>query len=177
MNIETTSIDGVRRITSEKRSDPRGYLIRSFCEEHFAAAGLNTRWRQCSVTYSAAAGTLRGMHFQRTPFTEIKLIRCLTGMVWDCLVDIRKGSPSYGAWEAFELSEENGTSLYVPEDVAHGFLTLTPDVRLHYSMSEAYSAEHASGVRWDDPALGIAWPARPEIISEKDAALPLLREI
>lgn len=174
MEIHPTELPGVFRIASQLRGDHRGYLVRTWCDETFREAGLNTRWLQSSVTASPVQGTLRGMHFQTAPFAEIKLIRCLTGAVWDCLVDARPDSPSYGKWQAFELSEENGNSLYVPEGIAHGFLTLTPDVRMHYSMSAAYSAAHASGLRWDDSALAIAWPGTPALISEKDQTWPLL---
>lgn len=176
MEIHPTALPGVFRIASQRRGDHRGYLVRTWCEETFRGAGLNTRWMQSSVTSSPITGTLRGMHFQTSPFGEIKLIRCLTGTVWDCLIDARPDSPAYGKWQAFELSEENGDSLYVPEGIAHGFLTLTPDVRMHYSMSTIYSAAHASGFRWDDPAFGIQWPGTPALISEKDQTWPLLAD-
>lgn len=165
-------LPGVFLVRSEKRGDDRGYLIRTCCEDSLRQAGLNTRWVQSSVTYTAAKGTLRGMHYQKPPFAEIKLIRCLTGAVWDCLVDIRPDSPTFGRWEAFELSEENGLALYVPEGIAHGFITLTPDVRMLYSMSAVYSAPHASGIRWNDPRIGIQWPAVPEVMSSRDETYP-----
>lgn len=116
------------------------------------------------------------MHFQKAPCGEIKLIRTVTGKVWDCLVDVRPESPTFGKWEAFELSEENGNALYVPEGIAHGFLTLTPDVRMLYSMSVPYSPEHASGFLWNDPALAITWPGEPSIISGKDQSWRCLSE-
>lgn len=177
MTIVPTELPGVFIVRSEKRGDHRGYLVRSYCEETFREAGLNTRWLQSSITSSPAPATLRGMHFQTPPFAEIKLIRCLTGAVWDCLVDVRRDSPAFGKWQAFELSEENGDSLYVPEGIAHGFFTMTPDVRLHYSMSAVYSAPHASGIRWDDPALAISWPGLPAVISDKDNAWPVLADL
>ena len=114
------------------------------------------------------------MHFQKAPCGEIKLIRAITGTVWDCLVDVRPDSPAFGKWQSFELSEENGNALYVPEGIAHGFLTLTPDVRMLYSMSTAYSPEHATGIPWNDPDIGIRWPKTPVMISEKDQGLPCL---
>lgn len=174
MDITPARLQGVHRLASVKRGDERGYLIRTQCLETFTEAGLNNRWVQSSMTYSALEGTLRGMHFQTEPFGEIKLIRCVTGAVWDCLVDIRSGSPTYGQWEAFELSEENGDALYVPEGIAHGFYTLTPDARMLYSMSTPYSAPHASGIRWDDPDLAIPWPGAPAVLSERDASWPTL---
>jgi len=177
MNIESTNLPGVYLIDSEIRGDQRGYLVRTYCKEHFEKAGLNTQWVQCSITASPALGTLRGMHFQKTPFSEIKLIRCITGTIWDCLVDVRPDSPTFGKWEAFELSEENGRSLYIPEGIAHGFLTLTKEVRMHYSMSAAYSTPHASGVRWNDPELAIKWPSQPTVIADKDNNWPLFADL
>ncbi|RYD31253.1 MAG: dTDP-4-keto-6-deoxy-D-glucose epimerase [Verrucomicrobiaceae bacterium] len=174
MEIKPARLQGVHTLSSVKRGDERGYLIRTHCSDAFAGAGLNDRWMQSSITCSALQGTLRGMHFQTEPFGEIKLIRCVTGAVWDCLVDIRPGSPTYGQWEAFELSEENGAALYVPEGIAHGFYTLTPEVRMLYSMSAPYSAPHASGIRWDDPDLAIPWPGAPTVLSERDASWPTL---
>ena len=162
---------------SNKLGDDRGYLVRTQCQGTFAAAGLGTSWVQSSLTYSALKGTLRGLHFQKVPCGEIKLIRCVTGCVWDCLVDIRRNSSSYGQWEAFELSEDNATALYVPEGIAHGFLTLTPDVRMLYSMSAPFSAPHAGGLRWNDPAIAIPWPAAPAQMSARDAAWPSLAEL
>ena len=138
---------------------------------------MQTNWVQSSVTYSAYKETLRGMHFQESPTEEIKLIRCLSGRVWDCIVDIRKGSPTFGHWESFELSEENGVSIYLPEGIAHGFYTLTDDVRMLDSMSVEYSAEHAKGVCWDDPNLSISWPGEPQIISERDTNWPPISKL
>jgi dTDP-4-dehydrorhamnose 3,5-epimerase len=176
MKIEATTLPGVFLIKEEKRGDHRGYLVRTYCEDTFREAGLNTRWLQSSITSSPVQGTLRGMHFQEAPFGEIKLIRCLTGTVWDCLVDVRPKSPAFGKWQAFELSEENGHSLHVPEGIAHGFFTLTPDVRMHYSMSAIYSAPSASGIRWSDPDLAIAWPGEPAVVSDKDRNWPTLSQ-
>lgn len=174
MQIQPTSLPGVFLIDSEKRGDSRGYLVRTYCEESFLNAGLNTRWIQSSITRSPILGTLRGMHFQEKPHAEIKLIRCITGAIWDCLVDVRPDSPTYGKWESFHLSEENSRSLYVPQGIAHGFLTLSAEVRLHYSMSAAYSPDHATGIHWNDPDVAIQWPETPVVISEKDQTLPRL---
>lgn len=170
MKIQEAGIPGVFLIESERRSDERGYLVRTYCEDTFRGHELNLSWVQTSITSSPINGTLRGMHYQKAPFGEIKLIRCITGSIWDCLVDLRQGSRTFGKWEAFELSEETARSLYVPLGIAHGFLTMTPDVRMHYAMSRAYSSEHASGIRWNDPAVGIAWPNDPVILSERDGS-------
>lgn len=172
MTAEPTSIPGVFLVSTPKHGDDRGYLQRVCCEESFEVAGLKTGWTQSSITSSPVKGTLRGMHFQKAPHGEIKLIRAVTGKVWDCLVDVRKNSLSYGKWEAFELSEENGLALYVPEGIAHGFLTLTPEVRMLYSMSVPYAPAHATGVLWSDPNIGIEWPEKPTLVAEKDNAWP-----
>jgi len=177
MTIVATTLPGVFRITSEKRGDARGYLVRTHCEDTFHTAGLNTHWRQSSLTYSPAPATLRGMHFQTAPFGEVKLIRCVSGALWDCLVDIRPNSATFGRWESFDLSEENSMALYVPEGIAHGFFTLTPDVRLLYSMSACHSAPHSCGLLWNDPQVGIQWPGSPDVISEKDATWPGLSSL
>jgi len=177
MNILTTSLEGVRVIEASPRGDERGYLVRTYCERAFVEAGLNINWVQHSLTHTAVAGSLRGMHLQSPPHSEIKLIRCVAGRVWDCLVDLRKGSPTHGCWEAFELGAENERALYVPEGIAHGFYTLTPDVRMYYQMSAEYAADHATGVRWNDPGLAIAWPGIPTVVSEKDSALPLFADL
>lgn len=175
MNIEATTIPGVYLVISPKQSDERGYLQRSYCEESFETNGLNTRWVQSSITSSSVLGTLRGMHFQKAPLGEIKLIRAVSGKVWDCLVDVRPNSPTFGKWEAFELSEENSLALYVPEGIAHGFITLSDEVRMLYSMSVPYSAAHASGIHWNDPDIAIPWPSTPLLISAKDVSWPNLR--
>lgn len=177
MTASPTTIPGVFLIDSPKHGDERGYLQRICCEESLQAAGLNTRWVQSSITSSPLKGTLRGMHFQRAPFAEIKLIRAVTGKVWDCLVDVRPDSPAFGTWEAFELSEENGRALYVPKGIAHGFYTLTDNVRMLYFMSVAYSPEHASGIPWNDPQVAIPWPGHPAVISAKDQQWSALVEL
>lgn len=177
MTTEPTTIPGVFLVNSPKHGDERGYLQRIYCEKSFQAEGLNTRWVQSSMTSSPVQGTLRGMHFQKPPCGEIKLIRAVSGKVWDCLVDVRPDSPTFGKWESFELSEENGRALYVPEGIAHGFLTLSPDVRMLYSMSVPYSPEYACGLHWNDPALSIRWPNVPCVISERDQNWPFLKNL
>jgi len=174
MEIESTTIPGVHLVRTPKHGDKRGYVQRSYCEKSFEANGLNTRWVQSSITSSPAAGTLRGMHFQKAPHGEIKLIRAVSGKVWDCLVDVRPDSPTYAKWEAFELSEENGLALYVSEGIAHGFYTLSNDVRMLYFMSAPYSEAHASGILWNDSDIAIPWPGTPIVMSEKDQYWPAL---
>jgi dTDP-4-dehydrorhamnose 3,5-epimerase len=177
MKFHTTTLPGVWRIELELRQDERGFLARTFCEQEFAEHGLNTRWPQCNLTLTRRRGTIRGMHFQAEPKPEIKLIRCSVGAVHDVLVDVRTESPTYGQWEAFELTAENHRMLYVPAGIAHGFQCLLDDSELFYQMSESYQAELARGVRWDDPAVNIRWPLPATSISERDRSLPLLSEV
>jgi dTDP-4-dehydrorhamnose 3,5-epimerase len=143
-----------------------------FCEREFAERGLLTRFPQCNLSYNREAATLRGMHFQRPPKPEVKVVRCFRGAVYDVLIDLRPTSPMYLQWEAFELSAENREALYVPEGCAHGFQTLTRDVEMFYQMGEFYAAEYNDGVRWDDPVFGIEWPLPNPILSDKDKAYP-----
>ena len=175
MDIIKTDLAGVFLVRAGHKADPRGYLVRTNCEESFEKANLETDWVQSSLTSTPQRACLRGMHFQREPHAEIKLVRCVSGVVWDCLVDLRESSPTYRKWLGFELSEENGDAVYIPKGIAHGFVTLTAGVRMLYSMSAPYSEKHASGVRWNDPAIGIDWPIIPRQIAEKDRRWPLCR--
>lgn len=132
--------------------------------------GLETRWVQMNNSMSIEIGTLRGLHFQRPPQAEVKIVRCLYGAIWDVIVDIRKGSPTYGCWFGTELSSENRTMMYVPRGFAHGFVSLTGPAEIIYLVSAPYSPEHEGTLRWDDPMHGIAWPMVPRMISDKDKA-------
>src|SRR5262249_37299850 len=143
------------------------------CLDEFADHGLNTTWVQCNVSYNRRAGTLRGLHYQADPRPEIKLVRCTRGAAFDVIADVRPASPTYGRWFAAELTAENRRALYVPAGFAHGFQTLSDDAELFYQMSERYHPELARGVRWDDRALGVAWPdCAARVISPRDQALP-----
>jgi dTDP-4-dehydrorhamnose 3,5-epimerase len=173
-SFETSSLDGVFAVRPQIRSDERDHLVRISCDEQFEERGLNIAWVQTSLTHTLHALTLRGMHYQSGNYGEIKLIRCVSGCVWDCLLDIRPESPTYRLWQSWELSARNELGLYVPAGIAHGFLSLTPDARMLYFMSQPDAAADATGVRWDDPFAGIQWPFEPEHISEKDSALPTL---
>jgi dTDP-4-dehydrorhamnose 3,5-epimerase len=167
-----TRIPGAWRIELERRQDDRGFFARSFCEREFADRGLAIRYPQCNISYNKARGTLRGMHFQRPPEPEIKVVRCLRGSVYDVILDLRPDSSSYLRWEAFELTEDNRNALYIPEGCAHGFQTLTDDAELFYQMGAFYAPDCNDGVRWDDPAFGIAWPLADPILSDKDRSYP-----
>jgi dTDP-4-dehydrorhamnose 3,5-epimerase len=175
MRFLETGLQGAWVIEPEPHGDERGFLARTFCAREFVARGLCTQWVQCSTVVNAARGTLRGLHFQRAPHAEVKLVRCTAGAVYDAIVDLRPESPSFRRWFAVELSAANRRMVYVPEGFAHGMQTLTEDAELFYMMSEFYAPEVAGGVRWDDPAFGIPWPAPPpdgRIISGRDQNWP-----
>jgi dTDP-4-dehydrorhamnose 3,5-epimerase len=174
MKFIPTSLQGLWLIELEPRQDERGFLARTFCEEEFAAHGLNTRWPQCNLTLTKQRGMLRGLHYQVEPKPETKLIRCAAGAIWDVVADLRSGSPTFGRCEAFELNPRNFRQLYVPAGFAHGFQCLEDDCQVFYQMSEPYVPELARGVRWDDPTLQISWPLPDPIVSERDRKLPLL---
>lgn len=172
MNLRPTPIDGAFVVEPQRHGDERGYFARTFCAEEFAAAGLDPAVAQGNTSFNERAGTLRGMHFQRAPFGEAKLVRCTRGAIFDVIVDLREDSPSHRRWFGVRLDEDNGLSLFAPAGVAHGFQTLVDASEVAYLMSTAYVPEAADGVRWDDPAFGIAWPEPPpggRLMSERDA--------
>jgi dTDP-4-dehydrorhamnose 3,5-epimerase len=155
-------------IELEAMIDDRGFFARSWCAGEFRLHGLNPNVVQCSVSFNTRKGTLRGMHYQKEPYPEAKLVRCCSGAIYDVLVDLRPTSPSYCKWFAVELTAANRKMLYVPEGFAHGFQTLADDTEVFYQISESYRPEYAQGVRWDDPQFGIEWPIRDPIISQRD---------
>lgn len=171
------AIAGAFRIDLDRREDSRGFFARLYCETEFAAHGLALRWVQCNTSYTRAAGSVRGLHFQRPPMAETKLIRCLHGAVFDVLVDLRAGSATFGQWHGLELSAENRSMVLIPEGCAHGFQTLRADTELLYFHSQFYSPAHEGGLRHDDPDLGIRWPRPVADISARDAALPGLNQL
>lgn len=173
MRFTETGIDGVLVIDVEPFVDERGMFARVWCEEELAAHGLTAHLSQCSISRNPKAGTLRGMHYQRAPHEEAKLVRCTHGAVYDVALDLREDSPTRGRWHAAELSAENGAALFVPEGCAHGFQTLVDDTEVLYLISHAYTPSASTGVRWDDPAFGIEWPAAAErTIGPRDLAWP-----
>ena len=177
MKFCKTSLAGLWVIDLELREDARGFLARTFCEKEFSERGLNTRWPQCNLTLTKKRGMIRGMHFQAEPKPEIKLIRCSRGAIFDVLVDVRRGSPTFGKWEGFELSAENRRELYAPAGFAHGFQCLTDNCEVFYQMSEFYCPDLARGIRFDDPQVGIKWPVANPTLSERDHTLPLLANL
>ena len=176
MKFKSTTLQDATLIELEKRGDDRGFFARTMCVEEFKAAGLETVFVQQNMSASKYKGTLRGMHFQRAPHQEVKLIRCTRGAILDVIVDIRPSSPSFMKHEAFELSDQNHLQLYVPRGFAHGFQTLTDDVEVTYLVSAAYHPASEGGLRYSDPALGISWPLEVTTISDKDANWGLITD-
>jgi dTDP-4-dehydrorhamnose 3,5-epimerase len=165
-------LEGAFAVEIEPRSDERGFFARTFCRDEFAARGLAHDFPQCSVSFNARRGTLRGMHYQMPPDAEAKLVRCTRGSVYDVVVDLRPESPSYGRWTAVELGAARRNALYVPERFAHGFLTLEDETEVFYQISRPHRPEAARGARFDDPAFGIRWPFSPVVISTRDRSYP-----
>lgn len=169
MRFVETPLIGAFVIEPEPVDDERGFFLRTFCRREFAERGLIPDLVQCSVSFNRKRGTLRGMHYQAPPHEETKLVRCTSGAIYDVIVDLRTNSSSKLRWFAIELTAANHQMLYVPAGLAHGFLTLADDSEVFYQMSEYFNPESSRGVRWDDPALGIKWPAAPTTISDRDA--------
>jgi dTDP-4-dehydrorhamnose 3,5-epimerase len=172
MIFRPTELPGPVEILPERFADSRGAFFRSFCEAEFAAAGIAFRPVQVSVSENTRRHTLRGMHWQAAPSEEAKLVRCLRGAVHDVALDIRPGSATFGRHVAVTLSAEAGNALFIPAGFAHGFLTRTEDAALEYMMDVPFAPGLGRGLRWDDPAFAIPWPAAPEVISARDAAYP-----
>jgi dTDP-4-dehydrorhamnose 3,5-epimerase len=174
MRFTEAGLEGAWIVEPQPATDERGSFARTFCVREFGERELETRFVQQSHSHSVRAGTLRGMHFQAEPHGEVKLVSCLRGAIFDVIADLRGGSPSYLNWIGVELSEENRKQLYVPKGFAHGFITLCDDVLVNYLISEFHAPAAARGVPYDDPALGIVWPARPTMVSQRDLSWPYL---
>ena len=173
MIFNQTQLQDAVVIDVERRGDERGYLARTYCEQEFTENGLVARFVQASTIFSPERDTLRGLHFQKEPHGEVKLVRCTRGAARVTIVDLRPHSPTYLRWLGVELSPENGRLLYVPTGFAQGYQTLVDDTEVAYQMSHRYVRDAASGVRWNDPAFGIDWPpAERRIISERDQTWP-----
>jgi dTDP-4-dehydrorhamnose 3,5-epimerase len=170
MIFHETSVHGARLVELERRGDARGFFARLYCDQEFAAAGLESRMVQANTSLTAQARTLRGMHYQLPPAAEAKLVRCLRGALWDVVLDLRPDSPTFGRWFGVELNAENRLMMYVPPGCAHGFITLQDDVEAVYLVSAGYSPEQERGVRWNDPRFAIGWPVEPAETSAKDAS-------
>jgi dTDP-4-dehydrorhamnose 3,5-epimerase len=176
LEFRETPLAGSFVIVPMSQDDERGSFGRLFDEALFRRRGLDPSLAQASFSYNLAAGTLRGMHYQRGPSAETKLVRCTRGRVFDVIVDLRDGSQTRLGWFGVELDERARNAIYVPAGFAHGFVTLTPDAELHYQISTPYDPGSSAGLRWNDPSLAIGWPVEPSVISERDSTYPLLDE-
>jgi len=172
MKFTPAPLHGSYIVGLDKHEDQRGFFARSWCAREFEAQGLSARLVQCNISWNRSRGTLRGMHYQTAPLAEAKLVRCVRGAIHDVVLDLRPDSATYRGHFGVELSAQNRLMIYVPEGVAHGFLTFDDDTEVLYQMSEFYDPEHAAGVRWDDPAFGIPWPSEVLVISDRDRTYP-----
>lgn len=163
---------GAWLIDTEPHTDERGFFARAWCRDEFERRGLETDIAQVNLSGNRRRGTLRGMHFQVAPHEEVKVVRVVAGALWDAVVDLRPGSPTFLEHTAVTLSAENRSALYVPRGFAHGFLTLEDDTEVLYQISSPYVPEAARTYRWDDPAFGIPWPFEPAVISDRDRDAP-----
>jgi dTDP-4-dehydrorhamnose 3,5-epimerase len=177
MEFIETALSGCHLIRMTPAGDERGYFVRTFCAREFAQYGLNPNIAQASYSYNKKRGTLRGLHFQSAPQMEDKLVRCVRGAIFDVMVDIRPGSPTFGKWVGYELTESNGLQIHSIRGFAHGFQTLTDDCVVAYNISEFYDADTATGIRWNDPDIRVAWPLSPSDQSLRDLTLPNLIDI
>ena len=175
MKLETTLIPDVLILTPARFGDTRGWFSETFNAGRFAQAGVTLDWVQDNHSYSAAVGTLRGLHFQRPPHAQDKLVRCTRGAIFDVAVDVRLGSPTYGKWVGVELTPENGKQLFVPKGCLHGFVTRLEDTEVQYKCSDVYAPECDGSIRWNDPFLAIDWGVANPVLSAKDQLAPLMQ--
>jgi dTDP-4-dehydrorhamnose 3,5-epimerase len=173
MIFTETELKGAFIIEPEKLQDHRGFFARAWCKNEFEAHGLNASREQSNISFNLKKCTLRGMHYQISPFEEVKLVRCTRGAIFDVIIDLRPDSPTFLKWFGIELNLDNYKMLYVPENFAHGYLTLTDNAEVYYQVSKPYSPDHERGLRWNDPVLGVNWPIGGEpLISDKDKNWP-----
>ncbi|HMG69754.1 MAG TPA: dTDP-4-dehydrorhamnose 3,5-epimerase [Gemmatimonadaceae bacterium] len=169
MIVSKTEVPGVHVLDVDQHEDARGTFARIWCAREATANGLEPRIAQASLSCNRERGTLRGLHYQRPPHAEVKVVRCVRGAVFDVALDLRKNSPTFRRWVGVELSADNGRALYIPEGCAHGFMTLERDSEILYQMSSFYEPDAGAGVRWDDSAFGITWPLPVSVIGPRDA--------
>jgi dTDP-4-dehydrorhamnose 3,5-epimerase len=174
MIVTETKLKGVFILELERLADVRGFFALSWSQREFAALGFDARLVECNIAYNKIRGTLRGMHYQVAPHAQSKVVRCTQGAIYDVAVDLRPDSPTRHQWVAVELTAANQRLLYIPAGFAHGYQTLADDTEIFYQMSEYYHSESGSGLRWNDPALGIEWPLPVELISKRDTQFDLL---
>lgn len=172
MIFTETKLAGAYLIQPELKTDERGFFARVWCQQEFQAQELESNLVQCNISYNKIKGTLRGMHYQITPYQEVKLVRCTQGAIYDIIIDLRPDSPTFKQWLGIELTASNRYLLYIPKGFAHGFQTLTDDTEVFYQMSQFYQPEAARGIRWNDPSFDLSWLVPITIISEKDKHYP-----
>ena len=174
MIFQKTRLQGAYIIEPERLDDERGFFARTYCDREFTEHGIAFECAQSNISFNKRKGTLRGMHYELKPHAAAKLVRCTMGAIYDVIVDLRPGSPTYAQWAAVELTADNRKMLFVPEGFAHGFQSLVDNTETAYLMSAAYVAESSAGIRWNDPKLGIVWPLAEPIMNARDRALPRL---
>lgn len=177
MKIDTTTLPDILILTPDRFGDERGWFSETFNAARLQAKGIEMPWVQDNHSMSAKAGTLRGLHYQRPPHAQDKLVRCTRGAILDVAVDFRAGSPGYGKWVGVELTPENHRQLLVPKGFLHGFVTLQPGTEVQYKCSDVYAPDCDGAVRWNDPDLAIDWGVTDPVLSAKDAAAPWLRDV
>lgn len=168
MDFRATDIEGAFVIVPKKLGDERGFFARAWCADEFRLAGLNPTIVQSNMAVSKYKGTLRGLHYQRPPHQEVKIVRCVRGAMFDVIVDLRPESGTFRKWVGVELNTDNHHALYVPEGCATGYMTLEDNTEMYYHTTAAFAPEFATGVRFDDPAFGIEWPMAPVVLSDQD---------
>jgi dTDP-4-dehydrorhamnose 3,5-epimerase len=176
MEFIKTKFDNVWLIKPIVHSDARGFFLESYSLQEFQKLCISPNFVQDNHSMSMETGVLRGLHFQNQPMAQSKLVRTIRGSVFDVVVDLRKNSSSFGQWQGFELTESNFLMLFIPQGFAHGFCTLSPQTEFLYKVDNYYSPEHDSGLRWNDPTIGIQWPIKDPVLSEKDKKLPYLKD-
>ena len=177
MKFIPSDLTGVVLIEPDVHRDHRGFFLESYTRDKFAGGGVTGDFVQDNHSCSAAAGVLRGLHFQNPPFAQSKLVRVTRGAIYDVAVDLRKSSPTFGQWRGYRLSDENFNLLFVPVGFAHGFCTLVDNTEVQYKVDRPYAPTADTGIRWNDPSVGIEWPVKEPVLSDKDKNLPFLREI
>jgi dTDP-4-dehydrorhamnose 3,5-epimerase len=172
MKFTPTKIHGAYLIEIQPIADERGFFARTFCTTEFSQHGLAANFHQCNVSFSSQQGTIRGMHYQVSPDTETKLVRCTKGAIYDVILDLRPESPTFKQWVAAELTADNHQMFYIPQGCAHGLQTLVDDTEVFYQMAGVYNADAARGVRWNDPTFGIEMPLEVSVINDRDRNYP-----
>jgi dTDP-4-dehydrorhamnose 3,5-epimerase len=170
--FSATPLEGAYILELDRHNDDRGYFARTWCQRELKHAGLNPTLVQCSLSFNLRRKTLRGMHWQAAPHAEVKIVRCTRGAIWDVIIDLRPESPTFMQHLGVELTADSGRALYIPEGMAHGFVTLADSSEVFYQMSAFHEPASARGVRWNDPAFAIAWPVTDPLLHARDSAYP-----